>query len=201
MKTHDCHVLLQKILPVAVLPYLDKRIRGTLIEFCQFFQKLCAKTLHVDELEEMKFGIVTILCKLEKIFPPSFFTIMVHLCVHLPEQALSGGPVSPRWMFGPERRMGTYKSYVRNLARPEGSITEAYVVDEAVTFLSRYIHNIETKFSCPERNWDVPTTKYKLDLFNNKVRTMGAPSFSKLGVYGLVVQWYLLNNCGDVLDD
>ncbi|KAL5568137.1 hypothetical protein UlMin_024712 [Ulmus minor] len=188
MKTHDCHVLLQKILPVAILPYLDKRIRGTLIEFCQFFQKLCAKTLHVNELEEMKSGIVTILCKLEKIFPPSFFTIMVHLCVHFPEQALLGGPVSPRWMFGPERRMGTYKSYVRNLARPEGSITEAYVVDEAVTFLSRYVHNIETRFTRPERNWDVPTTTYKLDLFNNKVRTMGAPSFSKLGVYERVVQ-------------
>ena len=99
MKTHDCHVLLQKILPVAILPYLEKRIRGTLIEFCQFFQKICAKTLYVDELKKMKSGIVTILCKLEKIFPPSFFTIMIHLCVHLPDQALLGGPVCRRWML------------------------------------------------------------------------------------------------------
>ncbi|XP_076904980.1 uncharacterized protein LOC143560589 [Bidens hawaiensis] len=40
MKTHDSHVLLQKILPVAILPILNKEIHATLIEFCQFFQKL-----------------------------------------------------------------------------------------------------------------------------------------------------------------
>ncbi|XP_052181232.1 uncharacterized protein LOC127794290 [Diospyros lotus] len=200
MKTHDCHVLLQKILPVAILPYLDKKIRATLIEFCQFFQKLSAKTLYVNKLENMKTGIVIILCKLEKIFPLSFFTIMVHLCVHLPEQALWGGPVSSRWMFGIERRMGTYKGYVRNFSRPDGSITEAYVVDEAVTFLSRYLHNIETRFTRLERNWDVPCTQHKMELFNNKIRTMGASKFGKLGVFDHVVQWYLLNNCGDELD-
>ncbi|XP_076884504.1 uncharacterized protein LOC143533696 [Bidens hawaiensis] len=85
MKTHDCHILLQKILPVGILPFLNKEIRATLIEFCQFFQKICSKTLYAKELEDMKTGIVIILCKLEKIFPPAFFTIMVHLCVHLPK--------------------------------------------------------------------------------------------------------------------
>lgn len=90
MKTHDCHVLLQKILPTSILPFLDKTIRSALTELSHFFQKLCAKTLYVSELEDMKKGIVILLCKLEKIFPMSFFTIMLHLCVHLPEQALLG---------------------------------------------------------------------------------------------------------------
>uniref|UniRef100_A0A251URJ8 DUF4218 domain-containing protein n=1 Tax=Helianthus annuus TaxID=4232 RepID=A0A251URJ8_HELAN len=193
MKTHDCHVLLQKILPVAILPFLNKDIRETLIEFCQFFQKICSKTLYAKELEDMKTGIVIILCKLEKIFPPAFFTIMVHLCVHLPEEALLGGPVSQRWMFGIKRRMGTYKGYIRNFARPDGSITEAYVVDEAVTFLSRYVDDIETRFNRVERNWDVTTTKHEMDLFNNKVR---ASKFGQLGEYLQVVQWYICNNCG-----
>ncbi|KAK9070391.1 hypothetical protein SSX86_010793 [Deinandra increscens subsp. villosa] len=200
MKTHDCHVLLQKILPTAIRPFLDKEIRTTLIEFCQFFQKISSKTLYVKELEEMKTGIVIILCKLEKIFPPAFFTIMVHLCVHLPEEALLGGPVSQRWMFGVERRMGTYKGYVRNFARPEGSISEAYVVDEAVTFLSRYLDDIETRFTRPERKWDVPTTKHDMELFNNKIRTLGASKFGQLGNDVDAVQWYIINNCGDDLD-
>ena len=100
LKTHDCHVLIQKLLPVGILPYLNDNIRETLIEFCNFFKKICSRTLLKSEIKELKEGIVIVLCKLEKIFPPAFLTIMVHLCIHLPEQALLGGPVSTRWMFG-----------------------------------------------------------------------------------------------------
>ncbi|KAK6158974.1 hypothetical protein DH2020_006288 [Rehmannia glutinosa] len=64
--------------------------------------------------------------------------------------------------------MGTYKGYVRNFAHPDGSITAAYVVDEAITFLSRYLHDTKTRFTRVERNWDAPTTKFKMELFNNK---------------------------------
>ena len=35
----------------------------------------------------MKVDIVVILCKLEKIFLPVFFDIMVHLVVYLPQEA------------------------------------------------------------------------------------------------------------------
>lgn len=72
---------------------------------------------------------------------------MVHLCVHLPDQVLLCGPVAPRWMFGTERQMGLFKRYVKNMARPDGSIAEAFVVDEAVTFLSIYVSDIETRFN------------------------------------------------------
>ncbi|XP_062086451.1 uncharacterized protein LOC133792559 [Humulus lupulus] len=180
MKTHDCHVLLHKILPAALLPFLTDNIRGTLIELCQFFQKICAKTLQIFYIEELSDGIVIILCKLEKIFPPSFFTIMVHLCVHLPDQVLLGGPVASRWMFGTELHMGLYKKYVRNMSRPDGSIAEAFVVDEDVTFLSRYVSNIETRFTRPERNWDIPSPNHKLDFFNSNGRPLGASTIKLL---------------------
>ncbi|KAK1353392.1 hypothetical protein POM88_052527 [Heracleum sosnowskyi] len=52
--------------------------------------------------------------------------------VHLLDQVLLGGPVFPRWMFGTERHMGLYKRYVRNMARPDGSIADSLVVDEAM---------------------------------------------------------------------
>lgn len=100
MENHDCHVLLHKILPVAIQPYLTKNICATLIELCQFFQKIRAKTIRISDIEELRQGIAIILCKLEKIFPHAFFTVMVHLCVHLSGQVLLGGPVNSRWIFG-----------------------------------------------------------------------------------------------------
>jgi len=40
--------------------------------------------------------------------------------------------------------MGTYKWYVRNTSKPDDTISEAYVVDEALTFFSRYIRDMDT---------------------------------------------------------
>ena len=55
---------------------------------------------------------------------PAFFNVMVHLAIHLPEEAILRGPVQYDWMFPIERRLLTCKRYVRNMARPEGSIAE-----------------------------------------------------------------------------
>ena len=64
------------------------------------------------------------------------------------------GPVQYRWMYPIERYLHTLKNYVRNRAHPEGSIAEGYVADECLTFCSRYLHGIETRFNRVERNWD-----------------------------------------------
>ena len=52
LKSHDYHVLLQKLLPIAIRPYFNKDLCTTLVELCSFFQKLCAKTLYVNDLEK-----------------------------------------------------------------------------------------------------------------------------------------------------
>ena len=106
LKSHDCHVLL---LPVGIRPYLNKDVCDALVELSGFFQKLCAKTLYVTDLERLEEGIVIILCKLERIFPPAFFDIMIHLVVHLPREAKLAGPVSYRWMYPFER----YVTYIQ----------------------------------------------------------------------------------------
>ena len=129
-----------------------KEIRETIIELCNFFQQICAKTLNVKDLEKMQDNIIIILCKLQRIFPPTFFDVMVHLTLHLPNEAIMGGPVHFRWMYSIERAMSIYKQYVRNRARPEGSIAEAYIVNEALTFCSMYFQDIETRFNRPEIN-------------------------------------------------
>ncbi|WVZ50776.1 hypothetical protein U9M48_002001 [Paspalum notatum var. saurae] len=91
LKTHDCHILLQRILPAAVRGIMRKDIYEAIAELGNFFQQLCAKTIKVDVMHRMKEQIPIILCKLEKIFPPSFFDVMLHLTVHLPDEAILRG--------------------------------------------------------------------------------------------------------------
>ena len=103
LKSHDCHVLLQRILPIGMRGYIDKNLSTILFELGSWFQDICSKTLRLSDLEKLEERIVLILCKLEKIFPPVFFNVMVHLAVHLPREAMLGGPVQYRWMYPIER--------------------------------------------------------------------------------------------------
>lgn len=103
LEAYDCHVILQRLLPIAAHPYLRKDITTTLAELSNFFQQICAKTLRVQDLDKLKEKIALILCKLEKIYPPSFFDLMVHSAVHLPHLATLVGPVGFRWMYPFER--------------------------------------------------------------------------------------------------
>ena len=107
-----------------------------------------------------------------------------------------GGPVASRWMYSAERCLGTYKRYVRNVALPEGSIAEAYVVDEALTFLSLYVKGPETKFTRPERNIDVICNESSsFALFKARLRCFGTSQLKFLTTQSNALQWYILNNC------
>ena len=99
MKSHDLHVLLQRLLPVAIRGYFNDNIYTTLIELCLFFKNLCSRTLKLDVLNQMKDDIVVILCKMEMIFPATFFDIMVHLTLHLPREVGLAGLVQFRWIY------------------------------------------------------------------------------------------------------
>lgn len=103
LKSHDCHVLLQRLIPIGVRGFLTKEVVDALFDLGNFFKELCSKTLRVEHIVKLERTIPVILCKLEKIFPPAFFTVMVHLSVHLPRQARLAGPVHARWMYPIER--------------------------------------------------------------------------------------------------
>ena len=55
--------------------------------------------LKTNQLEYLENDIIVTLFKLERIFPPSFFDIMVHLPIHLASEAKVTGPVQYRWMY------------------------------------------------------------------------------------------------------
>ncbi|XP_026407860.1 uncharacterized protein LOC113303082 isoform X2 [Papaver somniferum] len=151
MKSHDLHVIMQQFLPLAIRKTLPTKVSSVLIELSLFFRELCSKTLLPEDLRLLEKSIAVTLCNLERIFPPAFFDFMVHLLIHLASEALLGGPVQYRWMYPVERYLKTLKSYVRNMAQPEGSIAEGYIADECVTFMARYLDQVETRLDRPSR--------------------------------------------------
>lgn len=68
---------------------------------------------------------------------------MLHLTIHLPDEALLRGLVQYGWMYPIKRWLCTFKGYVRNRARPEGFIADAYIATEALSFCSKYIETAD----------------------------------------------------------
>lgn len=83
MKSHDCHVFMQRLIPLAFHGMLPKPIWGALSELSLFFKEICATALCVSVIDNARLSIIEIICKLEKIFPPALFDSMEHLVVHL----------------------------------------------------------------------------------------------------------------------
>ncbi|CAL9005872.1 unnamed protein product [Prunus brigantina] len=130
-----------------------------------------------------------------------FFTSMIHVMVHLPEEALLAGPVNYRWMYPIERLLGELKKSVRNRAKPEGSIVEAWVQYESLTFCGMYLKDVETVFNRPQRNHDGGMRNEKLSVFAQSARPFGDPgrgeSFSRNDME--VAHWFILNNCDEIM--
>ena len=99
------------------------------------------------------------------------------------------------------RFLFTLKKYVRNKARPEGSIAEAYINAECLTFCSMYLDDVETKFNRVERNADRECRNEELaaTIFRQNVRPLGGAIFGFLDLDELAkAHDYVLNNCDEV---
>ena len=83
--------------------------------------------------------IVTILCELEIYFPPSMFDVMLHLLVHIVDDIIQLGPTFLHSMMPFERMNGVIKGYVRNRARPDGSIAQGFLTEECISFCTNYL--------------------------------------------------------------
>ena len=105
LKTHDCHVIFQRLLPLVIHGLLPKKVCEPLIGLSGFFVELCSKELRVEELDRLNDQIAVTICKLEQAFPPSFFDVMMHLPIHLAYEAKVAGPVQYRWMYPYEAKV------------------------------------------------------------------------------------------------
>ncbi|KAM6571477.1 hypothetical protein CsatA_015557 [Cannabis sativa] len=162
LKSHDCHVIMQRVLAVGVRKFLPRDTATTITQL-------------------------------------SFFDIMIHLVLHLPEEAILGGPVFMRWMYPFERYMKKLKNYVGNKTRPEGSIAEGYVADEAVTFCSMYFKGCETRFNRLDRNEDAPSVCRYLSVFNSQSRPLTSGLIKPLDhISREKAEWYILQNSPEI---
>lgn len=95
--------------------------------------------------------------------------------------------------------MRTLKSYVRNKARPEGSIARGYLANECLTFCSRYLNSVETKFNRVPRNDDGATSYQGLSIFAKDGCAKGAFKSYELNAQEFTqAQAYVLRNCEEV---
>ena len=155
MKSHDCHVFMQRLIPIAFRELLPVNVWQALTELSLFFKDLTSTVITGEDMERLDKDIPVIICKLERIFPPSFFDSMEHLPIHLAYEARIAGPVQYRWMYPFERYLRRLKNNVSNKAKVEGSICNAYLVEEASSFCAHYFQpHVHTRHRKIPRNDD-----------------------------------------------
>ncbi|BBH05916.1 hypothetical protein Prudu_017435 [Prunus dulcis] len=177
MGSHDCHVFMQRLLPVGIRHLLPEDVVKPIMLLSRFFSQLTAKTLRRTDMFQLRHDIVQVLCKFEMIFPPAFFTSMIHVMVHLPEEALLAGPASRR-----------AEKKCTQQAKPEGSIIEAWVQYESAYFLWNVFKRCGDGFQSSQRNNDGATP------FGDPGR---GESFSRNDME--VAHWFVLNNCDEIM--
>ncbi|KAK1608974.1 hypothetical protein QYE76_032647 [Lolium multiflorum] len=115
-----------QLLPIALRGLLPENVRVAIVKLRAFLNAISQKVINPEVLPRLQNDVVQCVVSFELVFPPSFFNIMTHLLVHLVEEISILGPVFLHNMFPFERFMGQLKKYVRNRARPEGSIAKGY---------------------------------------------------------------------------
>ena len=107
MKSHDYHVFMRRLISIAFRELLCKleKISSHHSELSLFFKMITSPKFKTSDMMKLESEIPVILCKLEKIFPPSFFDCMEHLPVHLPYETRIAEPVQYRRMYPFERYM------------------------------------------------------------------------------------------------
>ncbi|CAN6679978.1 unnamed protein product [Malus baccata var. baccata] len=162
LKSHDCHVLMQQLLPLAIRPVLPKAVTMVLLELSAIFRQLC---------------------------------------IHLADEAALAGHVPYRWMYPIERYLQTLKRNVRNKGRPEGSMAEANLVDECLSFCSMYLIGVESRRNRRGRNEDGIGRGVSggLSIVDSKGCYMGSGEHVELDLNTLdQCHRYILNNCDEV---
>jgi hypothetical protein len=98
-------------------------------------------------------------------------------------------------MYPIERRLGTLKNFVRNRARPEGSIAEAYMASDTLTFCSRYMEDVDTKFNQDDDSGTEMPLPDDISIFKHGVTLVGANRTEYIeDVVMNKLIWYVLHN-------
>jgi hypothetical protein len=157
--------------------YFDADRWKIFVELSYFYRQICAKQVSKSMMQKLEKEIVVLVCKMEKIFQPGWFNAMQHFLVHLPWEAKVGGTAQFKWIYNQERELKKHRAIMRNKARIEGCIVEAFTCKEITNISSKY-------FSCAN-NVNAHMTRYhivdevplsELSIFQWKGKGVGSPS-------------------------
>ena len=139
LNSHDYHILLQQLLLVCLRNLGDFEMMGAIVRISRLFRCLCGKVIDSGIEEQLLVNATEVFVTLEKIFHifsgRAFHLCSVHIC----------------WMYPYERYYKGLKSFVRNLAKPEGNMAQGYHVEEALGFITEYM---STYTLTSRRVWD-----------------------------------------------
>jgi hypothetical protein len=83
MKSHDCHVLMTALLPIALRDMKTELVRDVVTSLCLFFYAIEQNVIDEEKLLDLERRHFEALCLLEATFPPSLFDLMMHLTAQL----------------------------------------------------------------------------------------------------------------------
>jgi hypothetical protein len=139
MKSHDCHVLMIALLPIALRGIKTKLVCDVVMSLFLFFNAIEQKVIDEKKLLDLERRHFKTLCLLEPTFPPSFFDLMLYLTAYLAREIWFLSPSYLHQMFPYERLCGFLKSLVHNRLFPEGAIARGYETIEAVEWAMGYM--------------------------------------------------------------
>src|SRR5450759_4145701 len=146
-------------------------MRDVIFSIWHLFRWVCGKEIVVSEILVYKEKTKKLTCDLEKVFPPSFFDLQVHLVSHLVAEVEWRGPVHAQWMYWVERYMKVLKGYVRQHAKAEGSMVAGHLHYEALFYASKSMNSFD---------WRAPTAWEERDNDLVDTKTLGKKSVYNL---------------------
>jgi hypothetical protein len=177
MKSHDCHVLMTALLPVALRGIKTKLVRDAVTSLCLFFNAIEQKVIDEEKLLDLERRHFETVSLLEASFPPSFFDLMPHLTAHLAREIWFFGLSYLHQMFPYERFYGFLKSLVHNRLFLEGVIVRGYETFEAVEWAMGYMN--------PQNPIGVPRSRHEgrlsgVGTMEKRLATPDADAFQRL---------------------
>ena len=65
LKSHDCHILMQQLLPVALGGILPDKVRVSITRLCFFLNEIYSKVINPQQLDDLENKASIIICQLE----------------------------------------------------------------------------------------------------------------------------------------
>ena len=149
LKSHDYHVFMQMLLPIALHWSQTHNVPSCMSPKSSVDYVAKHGTLHKKKASMKMWPLPC--CSWICPFHQPFFDIMSHLSMHLVEELFILGPMHVQWMYSLMQTMGSLKNQVKNKARPEASIAHGYLRDKTMRFLISYMEGYDV---IQTRVWD-----------------------------------------------